>query len=38
MCAARRYNEIKQLRRLTGGPFGVNLFMPQPALADAGAV
>ncbi|RLV66537.1 2-nitropropane dioxygenase NPD [Streptomyces sp. CBMAI 2042] len=32
------YNEIKQLRRLTGGPFGVNLFMPQPALADPSAV
>ncbi|MFH9264025.1 MULTISPECIES: nitronate monooxygenase [unclassified Streptomyces] len=32
------YNEIKQLRRLTAGPFGVNLFMPQPALADPSAV
>ncbi|MEV6074995.1 nitronate monooxygenase [Streptomyces sp. NPDC052069] len=32
------YNEIKQVRRLTGGPFGVNLFMPQPALADPSAV
>ncbi|WP_097874640.1 nitronate monooxygenase [Streptomyces sp. ms184] len=32
------YNEIKQLRRLTSGPFGVNLFMPQPALADPSAV
>ncbi|MDW4914189.1 nitronate monooxygenase [Streptomyces californicus] len=32
------YHEIKQLRRLTAGPFGVNLFMPQPVLADPGAV
>jgi nitronate monooxygenase len=32
------YNEIKQLRGLTGRPFGVNLFMPQPALADPSAV
>ncbi|MFJ9621998.1 nitronate monooxygenase [Streptomyces sp. NPDC101181] len=32
------YHEIKQLRRLTSGPFGVNLFMPQPALADPSAV
>ncbi|MEV4915619.1 nitronate monooxygenase [Streptomyces tirandamycinicus] len=32
------YQEIKQLRRLTGRPFGVNLFMPQPAYADAAAV
>lgn len=32
------YNEVKQLRRLTGRPFGVNLFMPQPLVADAGAV
>ncbi|MFJ8852234.1 nitronate monooxygenase [Streptomyces sp. NPDC102437] len=32
------YNEIKQLRGLTGQPFGVNLFMPQPALADPCAV
>ncbi|MFD5062458.1 nitronate monooxygenase [Streptomyces sp. NPDC058394] len=32
------YNEIKQLRRLTGQPFGVNLFMPQPNLADPSAV
>ncbi|MET7856623.1 nitronate monooxygenase [Streptomyces sp. NPDC005318] len=32
------YNEIKQLRRLTGQPFGVNLFMPQPDLADPSAV
>lgn len=32
------YNEIKQLRGLTGQPFGVNLFMPQPALADPSSV
>ncbi|MCX4535192.1 nitronate monooxygenase [Streptomyces sp. NBC_01669] len=32
------YNEIKQLRRMTGQPFGVNLFMPQPNLADPSAV
>ncbi|MER7313854.1 nitronate monooxygenase [Streptomyces halstedii] len=32
------YHEIKQLRALTGQPFGVNLFMPQPQLADTGAV
>ncbi|MEV6164045.1 nitronate monooxygenase [Streptomyces sp. NPDC052052] len=32
------YHEIKRLRRLTGRPFGVNLFMPQPQLADPGAV
>ncbi|MFD4029250.1 nitronate monooxygenase [Streptomyces sp. NPDC058637] len=32
------YHEIKQLRRLTGRPFGVNLFMPQPLLADPSAV
>src|SRR6478735_394631 len=32
------YNEIKQLRRLTGQPFGVNLFMPQPNLTDPSAV
>ncbi|MFH8517914.1 nitronate monooxygenase [Streptomyces gelaticus] len=32
------YNEIKQLRGLTGQPFGVNLFMPQPALTDPSAV
>ncbi|MFD9504148.1 nitronate monooxygenase [Streptomyces sp. NPDC060035] len=32
------YNEIKQLRGLTGQPFGVNLFMPQPGLADPSAV
>lgn len=32
------YQEIKQLRSLTGRPFGVNLFMPQPAYADPAAV
>ncbi|MFD9544142.1 nitronate monooxygenase [Streptomyces sp. NPDC060022] len=32
------YNEIKQLRGLTGQPFGVNLFMPQGVLADPSAV
>ncbi|MFJ8856856.1 nitronate monooxygenase [Streptomyces sp. NPDC102451] len=32
------YNEVEQVRRLTGGPFGVNLFMPQPQVADPGAV
>ncbi|MFH8571230.1 nitronate monooxygenase [Streptomyces sp. NPDC017993] len=32
------YQEIKQLRGLTGRPFGVNLFMPQSALADVAAV
>ncbi|MFJ2603866.1 nitronate monooxygenase [Streptomyces sp. NPDC091279] len=32
------YQEIKQLRGLTGRPFGVNLFMPQPEYADPSAV
>ncbi|WP_267245071.1 nitronate monooxygenase [Streptomyces sp. PR69] len=32
------YQEVKQLRALTGHPFGVNLFMPQPATADTAAV
>ncbi|MCX4772680.1 nitronate monooxygenase [Streptomyces sp. NBC_01260] len=32
------YNDIKQARGLTGQPFGVNLFMPQPNLADPSAV
>ncbi|WP_406149185.1 nitronate monooxygenase [Streptomyces sp. NBC_01012] len=32
------YEETEQLRRMTRGPFGVNLFMPQPLLADTGAV
>ncbi|MFH9548683.1 nitronate monooxygenase [Streptomyces sp. NPDC017435] len=31
------YQEIKQLRSLTGRPFGVNLFMPQPEHSGAGA-
>ncbi|MGW1585704.1 nitronate monooxygenase [Streptomyces sp. NPDC002386] len=30
------YQEIKQLRGLTGRPFGVNLFMPQPEHPGAG--
>ncbi|MFJ9035868.1 nitronate monooxygenase [Streptomyces sp. NPDC102406] len=32
------YQEIKQVRGLTGRPFGVNLFMPQPEHADPAAV
>jgi nitronate monooxygenase len=32
------YQEIKQLRGLTGRPFGVNVFMPQPEYADPAAV
>lgn len=32
------YQEIKQLCGLTGRPFGVNLFMPQPEHADPAAV
>ncbi|GGT47688.1 oxidoreductase [Streptomyces purpureus] len=32
------YQEIKQVRGLTGRPFGVNLFMPQAGQADASAV
>ncbi|WP_172386357.1 nitronate monooxygenase [Streptomyces sp. MNP-20] len=32
------YQEIKQVRGLTARPFGVNLFMPQPACADPAAV
>ncbi|WLQ33731.1 nitronate monooxygenase [Streptomyces castrisilvae] len=32
------YQEIKQVRGLTGQPFGVNLFMPQQKLADPGAL
>ncbi|MER7763017.1 nitronate monooxygenase [Streptomyces sp. NPDC097619] len=32
------YHEIKRLRALTPRAFGVNLFMPQPALADPAAV
>lgn len=30
------YQEIKQLRGLTGRPFGVNVFMPQPESPGAG--
>ncbi|AXK33678.1 nitronate monooxygenase [Streptomyces armeniacus] len=32
------YEEIKQTRRLTDRPFGVNLFMPQPDNADPAAL
>ncbi|MFG3661154.1 nitronate monooxygenase [Streptomyces sp. NPDC047706] len=32
------YQEIKQLRGLTGRPFGVNVFMPQPEYAEPAAV
>ncbi|MER5489917.1 nitronate monooxygenase [Streptomyces sp. NPDC002454] len=32
------YQEIKQLRSLTGRPFGVNVFMPQPEYADPAVV
>ncbi|GAA1005690.1 2-nitropropane dioxygenase [Streptomyces sp. F-3] len=32
------YQEIKQLRGLTGRAFGVNVFMPQPESAEPGAV
>lgn len=32
------YNDVKLVRGLTGQPFGVNLFMPQPNLADPSAV
>ncbi|MFJ4921868.1 nitronate monooxygenase [Streptomyces sp. NPDC088725] len=32
------YEEVKQLRGLTGQPFGINLFMPQPNHADRAAV
>ncbi|MFD8570435.1 nitronate monooxygenase [Streptomyces sp. NPDC057694] len=32
------YQEIQQVRGLTGRPFGVNLFMPQPEYADPAAV
>lgn len=34
--AVRR--EVREVRGATGGAFGVNLFMPQPALADPGVV
>lgn len=29
------YEEVRQVRRLTGRPFGVNLFMPQPPATPA---
>jgi nitronate monooxygenase len=32
------YEEIKQVRSLTQGTFGVNLFMPQPGTVDPSAV
>jgi nitronate monooxygenase len=32
------YEEIKQVRSLTKGAFGVNLFMPQPSTVDPSAV
>ncbi|MCX3059938.1 nitronate monooxygenase [Streptomyces beihaiensis] len=32
------YQEIQQVRALTGRPFGVNLFVPQPDCADPAAV
>ncbi|MFD9795150.1 nitronate monooxygenase [Streptomyces sp. NPDC059070] len=32
------YQEIKQLRGLTGRPFGVNLFLPQPPHTDPAVV
>jgi nitronate monooxygenase len=32
------YEDVKQVRGLTGQPFGVNLFMPQPHHADHAAV
>lgn len=32
------YQEIKRVRGLTGRPFGVNLFLPQPELAGPAAV
>ncbi|NSC21673.1 nitronate monooxygenase [Streptomyces albus subsp. chlorinus] len=32
------YEEVRQVRRLTGRPFGVNLFMPQPGTADPAAI
>jgi nitronate monooxygenase len=36
--AAAVREEIGELRRLTGRPFGVNLFVPGPAPADRGAL
>ncbi|GAA0383778.1 nitronate monooxygenase [Streptomyces luteireticuli] len=35
---AAMYEEVKQLRARTSRPFGVNLFLPQPPLADPAAV
>ncbi|MBO0656939.1 nitronate monooxygenase [Streptomyces triculaminicus] len=35
---AAMHEEIEQLRARTGRPFGVNLFLPQPAAADPAAV
>ncbi|WP_435612670.1 nitronate monooxygenase [Streptomyces sp. bgisy159] len=32
------YQEIKRLRGLTGRPFGVNLFVPQPEFAETGSL
>jgi len=32
------YQEVKQVRGLTARPFGINLFMPQPGIADPAAV
>lgn len=32
------YQEITQLRALTSRPFGVNLFLPQPELADPATI
>ncbi|MEU0136597.1 nitronate monooxygenase [Streptomyces sp. NPDC006296] len=32
------HHEVERLRGMTGRPFGVNLFMPQPRVADPGAV
>ncbi|MEV8331807.1 nitronate monooxygenase [Streptomyces niveus] len=32
------YQEVKQLRGLSGAPFGINLFMPQPHHDDRAAV
>ena len=36
--AEAMHAEIEELRSLTEGPFGVNLFVPQPAFADRGAI
>lgn len=35
---AAMYEEVKQLRARTSRPFGVNLFMPQPPVADPAAI